>query len=169
MLAEIHPHSSQLTGPPLPSCSQAKPSRSRSSSFSFSVNFPLYLCSLGFLTRVMGPAWGGGWTVGTFKDCLRIQTCYSQLRPVIEEIFGNNRFRSSCLQVQSVKCWHPLVFLYSIGVYAINSSKPSSKEVSVLESSNCRLFFFLLVVTLLAMVSQFYKILQQMHKKREEK
>ena len=33
-------------------------------------------------------------------------------KPVIEEIFGHNRLRPYCSQVQPVTCWHPLVFLY---------------------------------------------------------
>ena len=34
---------------------------------------------------------------------------------VIGEIFGHNRLRSQCLQVQPVTCSHPPVFLYIIG------------------------------------------------------
>ena len=31
--------------------------------------------------------------------------------PVIGEIFGHNRLRPYCLQVQSITCWHPPVIL----------------------------------------------------------
>ena len=35
--------------------------------------------------------------------------------PVIREIFGHNRLRSECLQVQPVTCWHPLFFFTKLG------------------------------------------------------
>ena len=86
---------------------------------------PLYL--------LRNPTWK--WTLGNislmirswFCFCERLWTGYVSLsvllhvcittmhaiaRPVIGEIFGHNRLRSWCLQVQPVTCSHPLVFLY---------------------------------------------------------
>ena len=39
--------------------------------------------------------------------------CSDSCRAAIGKIFGHNRLRSRCLQVQPVTRWHPPVFLYS--------------------------------------------------------
>ena len=75
----------------------------------------------------------------TIKCMLRDDGDNSWLHPVsndtysvIEDIFGHNQFRSYCLQVQPVTCWHPPVFLHQIGVYSIYSSKMMGNFPAVL-------------------------------------
>ena len=52
---------------------------------------------------------------------------------VIGEIFGHDRLRFLCLQVQPVTCSHPSVFLYEIGVYSsIHSFKTIGDFLEVL-------------------------------------
>ena len=46
-----------------------------------------------------------------------------QIRLVSGEMFGHNRSRSQCFQVQPVSCWHRSVSLIGIGVYSTDSSK----------------------------------------------
>jgi hypothetical protein len=72
--------------------------------------------------------WMGGWMASSCSaggGCIG-QASWAPAGPLLSttgEIFGHNRLRSYCLQVQPVTCKHHPVFLYWIGVYSINSFK----------------------------------------------
>ena len=58
--------------------------------------------------------------------------CPNMSGPMIREVFGHNRLRFYCLQVQPVTCSHPPVFLYKIGVCSINSSQTTGSFPTLL-------------------------------------